>query len=165
MQYRLPVPGSIEYTSSFVWHDIGQTTFGGPAAKDPPTPINQNIVAGAAIRFPIGGGQSRRALRRNGPKRSDSSLSLAFDYDHLETSWNREALVKHVHVGANLDLPVLSFQLGLNQTSFTFGTSFDIGIMKVALATYGEELGDYAGQRPDRRYLVSVGSTFGFSRK
>jgi hypothetical protein len=165
MQYRLPVPGRIEYTSSFVWHDIGQTTFGGPAAKDPPTAMNQDMVAGLGIRFPIGGGQNRRAERRYGPKRSDNSFTLAFDYDHLETSWNREALVKHLHVGANLDLPLFSFQLGLNQTSPTFGTSFDIGILKVSLATYGEELGSYAGQRVDRRYLVSVGSTFGFSRK
>jgi hypothetical protein len=165
LQYRLPVPGRIEYTSSFVWHDIGQTSFGGPAAKDPPTAIEQNMVAGFGIRFPIGGGQNRRAERRYGPKRSSSSLSLDFDYDHLETSTRREALVKHSHLGANLDLPLFSFQLGLNQTSLTFGTTFDIGILKVALASYAEELGSYAGQHEDRRYLVSVGSSFGFSRK
>lgn len=165
VQYKLPVPGRIEYTSSFVWHDIGQTSFGGPAAKDPPTAISQDMVAGLGIRFPIGGGQNRRAERRYGPKRSSSSLSFAFDYDHLNTSWHEEALVKHMHVGTNLDLPLLSFQLGLNQSSLTFGSSFDIGVVRVSLATYGEELGDYAGQHPDRRYLLSVGSSFGFSRK
>jgi hypothetical protein len=165
MQYQLPVPGRIEYTSSFVWHDIGQTSFGGPAAVNPPTTIEQDMVAGLGIRFPIGGGQNRRAARRYGPKRSSSSLSLAFDYEHLNTSWNQEALVKHMHVGANLDLPLLSFQLGLNQTSLTFGSSFDIGIVRVSLATYGEEIGSYAGQHPDRRYLLSVGSAFGFSNK
>lgn len=165
MQYRLPVPGRIEYTTSFVWHDIGQTSFGGPGAVNPPTAIQQDMVAGLGIRFPIGGRQNRRAERRFGPKRSDSSLSLAFDYDHLNTGWNQEAPVKHMHVGANLDLPILSVQLGLNQTSLTFGTSIDIGVVRVALATYGEELGSYAGQHVDRRYLLSVGSSFGFSRK
>ena len=62
----------------------------------------------------------------------------------------------------NLDLPLLSFQLGYNQRSLTLGTSFDIGILKIAAATYGEELGSYAGQRRDRRYLLSIGSDLSF---
>jgi hypothetical protein len=62
----------------------------------------------------------------------------------------------------NLDLPVLSFQVGLNQSSLTLGTGFDIGIIRVEAATYGEELGSYAGQRRDRRYLLSIGSALGF---
>ena len=163
MQYRLPAPGRVEYTTSFVWHDVGQTSFGGPQAQNPPTPIDQDMVAGLGIRVPIGGLKNRRIERRNGPTRSSSSLSFDFDYDHLNTSWNQEALVKHMHLGANLDLPIFSFQLGLNQSSLTFGTSFDIGIVRVSLATYGEELGAYAGQKVDRRYLLSIGSSFGFS--
>ena len=120
------------------------------------------MVAGAAIRFPIGGGQNRRLLRRYGPTRSTSALSFVFDYDHLNKSWNDEALVKHLHEGINLDLPLFSFQVGLNQTALTFGSTFDIGLVKVSLATYGEELGSYAGQRVDRRYLLSIGSVLGF---
>jgi hypothetical protein len=161
MQYRLPVPGRTEYTASFVWHDIGQTSFGGPQAQNPPTAIEQDMVAGFGIRFPIGGRRNRRYERRYGPQRSANHLSLAFDYTQLNYGWDREALAKHLHVGANLDLPLFSFQVGLNQSALTFGTSFDIGIVKVQLATYGEELGSYAGQRVDRRYLLSVGSTFG----
>jgi hypothetical protein len=62
----------------------------------------------------------------------------------------------------NLDLPILSIQLGLNQTAFTAGMGFDLWALKVNVATYGEELGSYGGQRVDRRYLLSVGSSFGF---
>ncbi|MGZ3657315.1 MAG: hypothetical protein ACXVB9_05610 [Bdellovibrionota bacterium] len=163
MQYRFPVPGRVEYTSSFVWHDIGETSFGGPGAQNPPTAIPQDMVAGLGIRIPIGGMKNRRLERRYGPTRSNSSLSLAFDYDHLNISPNQEALVKHFHTGMNLDLPILSLQMGLNQSYFTYGFSFDIGIVKVAAASYGEELGSYAGQHSDRRYLLSVGSSFGFS--
>lgn len=162
MQYRLPMEGRTEVTSSFVWHDIGDTTFGGSQQKNPPTPMYQNIVAGLGVRFPIGGTKNRRLERRYGPTRSTSHLSLAFDYSHLNYSWNTEQLPKHVHLGANLDLPLFSFQLGMNQTSLTLGTSFDIGVIKVAFATYGEELGSYAGQKTDRRYLLSVGSSLGF---
>lgn len=162
VQYRLPTPGTTEYTASFVWHDIGDTSFGGLTAVNPPSRIEQNMVAGFAIRLPIGGNQNRRLLRRYGPTRSKNSLSFAFDYSYLNYSWNREHYLKHVHLGTNLDLPILSVQLGMNQTSLTFGLGFDIGLVRVALATYGEELGSYAGQRRDRRYILSVGNSLGF---
>jgi len=162
LQYRLPIPGRTEITTSFVWHDMGHTSFGTAQQKNPPNRIEQNIVAGLGVRFPIGGLKNRRLERRYGPTRSTSNLSFAFDYSHLNMSWNREHLPKHIHLGMNLDLPILSFQLGLNQTALTLGTSFDIGIFRVSFATYGEEIGNYGGQKVDRRYLLSLGSSLGF---
>lgn len=162
IQYRLPLPGRAEYTTSFVWHDMGKTAFGSPDMKNRPTTIEDNMVVGLGIRLPIGGGQNRRLERRYGPKRSSNSFSLAFDYSHLNYSMNREPIVKHTHVGMNLDLPILSLQLGLNQSSITYGVSFDIGLVKVAAASYGEELGTFPGQKVDRRYIVSVGNSVGF---
>lgn len=162
MQYRLPFPGRTEVTTSFVWHDVGHTSFGGMQQHNPPTRIDQNMVAGLGVRFPIGGRKNRRLERRYGSSRSTNHLSFAFDYSHLNYSLDREHLPKHLHVGMNLDLPIFSLQLGLNQTALTFGTAFDIGILKVELATYGEELGSYAGQKVDRRYLLSIGSSLGF---
>ena len=162
LQYRLPIPGRVEYTASFVWHDIGKTSFGGVQAQNPPTRIEENAVAGLGIRFPIGGMKNRRLERRYGPSRSTSHLSFAFDYSHLNYSLNEEQFAKHCHLGMNLDLPILSLQLGLNQSSLSFGTSFDIGVLRIAMATYGEELGSFAGQKPDRRYLLSIGSALGF---
>jgi hypothetical protein len=162
IQYRLPTSGRTEITTSFVWHDIGETSFGSHMDQDRPSRINQNMVAGMAVRFPIGGRKNRRLERRYGPSRSTSHLTFAFDYSHLNYGLGTEHLPKHMHLGMNLDLPLLSLQVGLNQTSLTFGTSFDIGILRVAAATYAEELGSYAGQRRDRRYLLSVGSALGF---
>lgn len=162
IQYRLPTKGRTEFTTSFVWHDMGRTTFGGREIANRPTPIEDNMVAGFAVRLPIGGKQNRRLERRYGPKRSTSHLTFAADYSHLNYGLDREHFPKHIHLGMNLDLPLLSLQAGLNQTSLTFGTSFDIGIIRVAAATYAEELGSYAGQRRDRRYLISVGSALGF---
>jgi hypothetical protein len=162
VQYRLPIRGRTEVTTSFVWHDIGETSFGQHMDQDRPSRISQNMVAGMAVRFPIGGRKNRRLERRYGPSRSTSNLTFAFDYSHLNYGLDKEHLPKHIHLGMNLDLPLLSLQVGLNQTSLTFGTSFDIGILRVAAATYAEELGSYAGQRRDRRYLLSVGSALGF---
>jgi hypothetical protein len=162
LQYRLPASGNVEYTTSFVWHDIGDTSFGGVTAINPPTRIEQDMIAGAAIRVPIGGGQNRRALRRYGPIRSKNFLTIAFDYTYLNKRWNTEPLPKHVHLGTNLDLPIISLQLGMNQTSLTYGFGFDLGLVKVAAASYAEELGSYAGQRTDRRYVLSVGNSYGF---
>jgi hypothetical protein len=163
MQYRLPIPGQVEYTTSFVWHDIGDTSFGSSAAVNPPTRIEQDMVGGIAIRFPIGGNTNRRARRRYGQARSTSSFSIVADYDHINTPLSQVPLAMHLHTGVNLDLPIFSFQLGLNQSALTYGTSFDIGLVRVNLASYGEELGYYAGQKVDRRYLLSLGSDFGFS--
>lgn len=162
MQYRLPTSGRTEINTSFVWHDIGQTSYGSHGSATRPTKTDQNIVAGLAVRFPIGGKKNRRLERRYGPTRSTSHLTFALDYSHINYSLSEEHFPKHVHFGMNLDLPLLSLQMGLNQTSLTFGTSFDIGVVRVAAATYAEELGSYGGQRRDRRYLLSVGSALGF---
>lgn len=162
MQFRLPFGGRQEYTTSFVWHDVGKTSFGGSTAVNPPSRINDNMVAGFAARFPIGGTKNRRLERRYGPSRSGSAFTLAYDFSHINYPVGREPWMKHSHLGANLDLPILSLQVGLNQTSLTFGFAFDISIVRVAFATYAEEIGYYAGQRPDRRYLLSIGSALGF---
>ncbi len=161
-QYRLPTNGRTELLTSFVWHDIGNTAFGTSQQQDQPTRVEQNLVAGLGIRFPIGGKKNRRLERRYGPTRSVNHLSLAYDYSHLNKSLSQEDFGKHSHLGLNLDLPILSIQLGMNQDSLTFGTSFDIDIVRVAVATYGEELGSYTGQKRDRRYVLSIGSGFGF---
>lgn len=162
VQYRLPTKGRIEVTTSFVWHDIGQTAFGSITDKNRPTIIDQNMVAGMGVRLPIGGRQNRRTERRYGVKRSTNALIFAADYSHLNISPSKEQYPKHFHLGMNLDLPIISIQMGVNQTSLTFGAAFDISILRVSAATYAEELGNYAGQRTDRRYLVSVGSALGF---
>lgn len=162
MQYRLPTPGRTEVTTSFVWHDIGKTVYGGSMDQNRPSRTDDNMVAGLGIRFPIGGKKNRRLERRYGPDRSTSHLSLAFDYSHLNYSINEEHLPKHLHFGMNLDLPIVSLQLGINQTSFTTGFGFDLWALKVNFATYAEEMGNYGGQRRDRRYLLSIGSSMGF---
>ncbi len=162
LQYKLPIQSRIEVNTAFVWHDIGDTSFGNSSSKNRPSTDSQDLVAGLAIRFPIGGAQNRRALRRYGPKRSTSAFTIAYDYSELATPWSSRPFMMHSHIGANIDLPILSLQAGLYQSGISFGTGFDLGVFKVAASTYSQELGAYAGQSRDRRYLLSIGSAFGF---
>lgn len=161
-QQRLPTKGRADITASFVWHNIGGVAFGSAFSNSRPTPVDDEMVAGLAVRLPIGGKQNRRKERRYGPQRSNNSLTFAFDYSHLNYSLDEEHFPKHLHFGMNLDLPLISLQGGVNQGSLTYGAGFDIGIVKVQFASYAEELGSYAGQKKDRRYLLSVGSAVGF---
>lgn len=162
-QFQLPFKSRSEYTLSFVWHDIGDTTFGKHTDVDRPDPIEANMTVGFAARFPIGGAANRRVARRFGHPRSNSSLTFAFDYSHLNKGTDEEHFAKHLHFGMNLELPVISLQAGFNQSSLTFGAGVNLGAIKLNAVTYGEELGDYAGQRPDRRYQISIATGFGFS--
>jgi hypothetical protein len=164
MQYQLPVSGRAEYTISFVYHDIGNTSFGSFSQKDRPTPIEQNMTTGFAMRFPIGGSVNRRAARRFGQPRSTNHLTMTAEYSHLNIGTDREHLPKHLHFGLNLDLPIISLQAGWNQTSPTFGLSLDLSALRVSAASYAEDIGGYGGQIRDRRYLISVGTGFGFSQ-
>lgn len=70
-------------------------------------------------------------------------------------------LYKRVHLGAELRFPrILAVQAGVNGGYYTAGVTLDFWILKLAAATYAEELGAYAGQRADRRNVVQI--TLGF---
>lgn len=164
MQYTVPLKARGEFTLGWAWQDIGRTSFGSFANSSRPSPIESNMTVGMGLRFPIGGKVNRRLGRRFGQPRSVNHISLAVDYSHLEKSPSQEHFPKHMHYGVNLDLPLFSIQAGVNQTSLTFGLGLDLGMLRVQAATYGEELGGYAGQRRDRRYLLSLGTSLGVGK-
>ena len=67
---------------------------------------------------------------------------------------------KRLHVGVEFQLPmILSLRAGLNQGYYTLGATVDVWVFQFDFATYGEEVGTYAGQREDRRYVgqISIG--------
>jgi hypothetical protein len=66
-------------------------------------------------------------------------------------------LLKRTHLGAELKFPkVLSLRLGVNQGYFAGGVTLDLWILRLDVATFSEELGSFAGQRPDRRTLAQL---------
>ena len=164
LQFQLPFKTRSEYVLSMVYHDIGKVTFGDRTLTDRPTRDDGNLTIGMMMRFPIGGKANRRVARRRGNPRASSALVLAFDYSHLNISTDEEHFPKHIHLGLNLDLPIISIQLGVNQTSFTSGFVFALGVVNIGFSTFAEEVGSYAGQKRDRRYFFSLSTGLGFGK-
>ncbi len=66
-------------------------------------------------------------------------------------------MYKRVHLGAELRFPaVLAVRAGFNQGYWTAGATVDVWILKIAYATYAEEVGAVSGQREDRRHVAQV---------
>ena len=64
---------------------------------------------------------------------------------------------KRFHLGGEVRFPmILSLQAGLNQGYWTGGIGLDFKVLRFDLATYGEEIGDSAGDQVSRRYLAQV---------
>lgn len=164
MQHTLHLKNRTEFSSGITWHDIGNTSFGDANQVSRPERIDQNIIAGVALRLPIGGKVDRRKARRYGEGRSPNHLTLAFDYSHLNKSWDQVQLPRHFHYGLNLDLPIFSIQVGANQNALTYGAGIDLFGLKFSGASYAEEMGSFAGQKRDRRYLLSISGSLGVGK-
>jgi len=62
---------------------------------------------------------------------------------------------KRTNLGAEARLwKFLAVRTGYHQGYYTAGATLDLWVVKLDLATYGEELGAYGGQREDRRYIA-----------
>jgi hypothetical protein len=55
---------------------------------------------------------------------------------------------------------ILSVRAGAYQGYATAGATLDFWLLRFDAATYAEELGLEAGQRPDRRYVVQLSLGF-----
>ena len=89
---------------------------------------------------------------------------LAFDFVDITRDYvdkneldDDDDLPKRLHMGAEIKLPaVLTLRAGINQGYGTAGATINFWIIKLDLATYAEEIGAYAGQRPDRRTVAQL---------
>lgn len=83
---------------------------------------------------------------------------LALDYrDITNNIGDDEDIPKRIHIGAEVKLPkILAVRAGLNQGYYTAGATIDFWVLRFDVATYAEEVGAYAGQREDRRYVGQI---------
>ena len=61
-----------------------------------------------------------------------------------------------------LGLPLIDLRVGLHQGYLTYGAGMSLGLVTVDAAYYGVELGEYAGQFFDERYMVQAAIKVGF---
>lgn len=134
----ITIPGPVSPTLAFTIRNAGTTTFTHDEglAAPPSSPAEMSI--GAALKV-------------------DTllvSVTPSIDYRYIDRTDIQVG--KKIHIGAEFDLPLISFRAGLYQGYYTAGMSFDMGVLAFSAATYGVELGEYPGQLEDRRYIVQM---------
>ncbi len=134
MNLTLPLP--VKPTFSFVWKNMGYTSFTQDFGARAPPMIRDEMIAGFGLTIDLPGVDIRPAMDFKYANRSD------------------EALGKKLHFGIEFDLPIISIRGGFNQGYYTMGAGVDLGFIKLDAATYGVELGEYPGQHEDRRYIL-----------
>ena len=131
-------------TLAFAWTDVGKTEFtkiGGVAA-----PPGIKDVQTASLTFD-----------------ADSVLAgfaAGIEYRHMSDS--SEQFGKKIHVGAELDLPLLTLRGGFYQGYTTYGIALDFWLVQFDLASYTVETGAYPGQTGDGRVQVGLSMNLGF---
>lgn len=161
LTFQWPLQSRMEISNSVVWHNLGKISFGKAESLERPTRIEDNLTVGMGIRMPFWGKLNRRRTRRFGQSRGNYNLSFTFDYSHLNLKADEADPAKKMHAGMRLKLPFISLYLGNSQTQWTYGFSIDALLFDIKAASYTEELGSFAGQQRDRRYVLSI--TGGFS--
>lgn len=132
------IPGPLDAAVSFVWENVGGMSFkhtGGPGA--PPSERDEMIVGAAAgFDLPLFG------------------VTAALDIKHLDDP--DVQLGKKIHVGVEVNLINIDVRAGLHQGYYTLGAGVSLGLIDLDIATYGVELGEYPGQKEDRRYAIQL---------
>lgn len=101
------------------------------------------------------------------------ALSKAWNWDFLAdvhdlTSDGRYNMFRLVHLGTELGTSYftrdsdLGVALGVNEGYFTMGAFLDAWLARLTFSYYAVELGEYPGQRKDRRYGISLESSMTF---
>ena len=141
---NITLPGPISPTMSFVYRDIGNTSFSHDSGAAAPAPVNSEMIVGGSLAL----------------KLLLITITPAADFRYL-TSTTAQLGMK-VDLGVEIALPLLSLRAGFQQGYYTAGAGVDLGIITVDAATYGVELGAYPGQMEDRRYMAQLTIQLGF---
>jgi hypothetical protein len=85
-----------------------------------------------------------------------TKTTFAFDYvDLFSQMGDDNDMGKRIRMGIECKLPVFfTARVGLYQGYYTAGVNLDAKFVQLDALTYAEEIGAYAGQREDRRYVL-----------
>ncbi|MCB9228696.1 MAG: hypothetical protein H6618_03710 [Deltaproteobacteria bacterium] len=144
--FMFNMQGKINLSFGLVVHDLGDTRFipdketSLSKEERPLKNIPQTISAGVSIE----------------PGTKYSKFKLLADFRDLSNAYDISPY-KRLHLGAELTLrDVVGFTTGLNQGYPSFGAYVDIRVLRVDVGVYGEEVGKYAGSRPDTRFFLRI---------
>ncbi len=134
--YKLPFISSFDTSVAVVVQNVPEMDM--DDAKDIETQVNAGLAIGKSF--------------------TGFSLVGALDYVDIGNNIGEDDdIAKRLNVGLEGKLPtILSARVGLNQGYFTGGITLEAWIFKLDLAMYTEEVGAYAGQRADERYVAQL---------
>ncbi len=69
---------------------------------------------------------------------------------------NGEQFINKIHLGAEYQMPVLSFQAGFNRGYPTIGVGVDVWVLRFNYAYFTEELTGSPGQQPEYYHLLGI---------
>jgi hypothetical protein len=121
---------------SMVARNVGGTTF--LTTSDSLPNDDEEIILGGALLF-------------NLPM---LTISPSFDLRYIGDKTGLD-LGRRLNLGLEVDLPVFDIRAGFHQGYFSYGAGMSLGLIQMDFASYGVEMGQYAGQLEDRRYLLS----------
>lgn len=139
---KLRLPTDWNPSVGFAWRDVGHTSYNlhktdiGPES----TPDQMSVGLGLEKDF------------------TAFVVRPEINYKYLNAS--NTQIGKKLHAGLEIEMPVVTLRGGYNQGYYTAGVSFDFWIFEIDMATYGVELGEYVGQKEDRRYLLQIAADF-----
>jgi hypothetical protein len=132
------VPGPLSPSLSFVYRDIGNTTFTHSQGLTAPPSVQSEMIAGASLAI-------------KGPL---ITITPSIDYRYI--GWANVPTGENINLGCEVSLLLIDLRGGLSQGYYTAGAGLDLGIIRADAATWAEELGAYPGQQVDRRYMVQL---------
>ncbi len=140
----LTVPSPIKPSFAMVYKNIGYTAFNHEGGNRAPARIAPDLTIAGSLEI-------------------DAALITLTPSFEIKYVTDQESQIgKKLHLGLEVDLPLIDIRAGLHQGYYALGAGFDIGVMRADLATYGVELGEYPGQHEDRRYMVQIIFDIGF---
>ena len=132
------VPGPFDIAASFAWKNVGGLSFSHDSGPGKPPSEKDEMILGVAAGVDL-------AL---------IGVTAALDYKHLNN--NDVQLGQKVHLGVEINFLNMDFRAGLNQGYYTLGYGLGLGLIDIDLATYGVEVGEFPGQKEDRRYALQI---------
>lgn len=138
------LPGPISPTLSFVYRNLGYTTFSFDEGAGSPPRVEPEMLAGAAIKVDL------------------PLITITPSIDYRYIGWNNIATGNNLGLGLEISLPLIDIRGGMSQGYYTAGFGLNLGIIRADVATWAVELGAYPGQDADRRYMAQVTIQLGF---
>ena len=142
VSFLYKTPGDSSSIATLVWKDVGTTSFLKTAGDQNPVAIKDNLTLG------LGYVMNRTGL----------DIKTGFEYRHILTS--SEPIGKKLHAGIEVSLPLIDLRAGMSQGYSTFGAGLDLWIMRLEVAKFTEEYGEYPGQTPEERLQLSLTMDF-----